>query len=71
MMPGGDLVDRDAGLEVGALGRLGVHARQERAADAAVAAGGLAEPRHRGFVVQVGQHDHAVAELADRLEDRG
>ena len=65
-----DLVDRAARLEVGALGRLGVHAGQERAGDPPVAPRRV--PRHlrRRGVIEAGQHDEAVAERLQRFQDR-
>ena len=65
-----DLVDGAARLEVGALRRLGVHAGQEGAGDAPVAAGGIA--RHLGGrrVVEPGQDQQPLPEGGEGLEDR-
>src|SRR4029453_11661644 len=67
-LPGRDLIDRDACLEVGPFGRLAVHARQERAADAAMPSCRLAEPCDRRFVVEARQHGEAIAKRLERLE---
>jgi hypothetical protein len=67
-MLGGDLIDRDAGLEVGALRRLGVDAAHERRGHAAVAATRIARPLQRGRVVDAAQQQHAILEARQRLQ---
>ena len=69
-MPGRDLIDRHPRLEIGALGRLHVHASQERSTDAPVSARGFARERDTGLVVQTADHDETITKRLERLQYR-
>ena len=64
----GDLIDRDAVLDVGAGGLARMDAGQERRAGARVVAGAVAE-RVAVLVREAGQHQHVLAERLERLQD--
>ena len=65
-LAGGDLVDGNAGVDVSALGFLGMHTRQPGGAGTRVVSGSVAEgPAVR--LRQSAQHQHVVAEGLQRL----
>ena len=66
----GDLVHRDARIDVGAGGLARVHAREPRRAPARVLADAFAGNGLARLVVEVREHQQAVLERRERLHDR-
>jgi hypothetical protein len=67
----GNLVERGAGLEVSALGRLGVHAREPGAADPPVSSRGLSRQLRSRFVIESRDDDQLVAVRLQWSKNRG